>query len=94
VTSIGRNACSRDGSGSSSVTAEPPLGVPDAVDYPRLSLHGPHHRTPVGKRYVAFGVELAVSRDNKTAIELFIAGVRGWEAGLRRQMDDGKSNQD
>jgi hypothetical protein len=24
------------------------------------------------------------SRDNKTAIELFIAGVRGWEAELRR----------
>jgi hypothetical protein len=24
------------------------------------------------------------SRDNKTAIELFVAGVRGWEAGLRR----------
>ena len=26
------------------------------------------------------------SRDNKTAIELFIAGVRGWKAGLRRQI--------
>jgi hypothetical protein len=25
-----------------------------------------------------------VSRDDKTAIELFIAGVQGWEAGLRR----------
>jgi hypothetical protein len=30
------------------------------------------------------------TRDNKTAIELFVAGVRGWEAGLRRQMDYGK----
>jgi hypothetical protein len=34
------------------------------------------------------------SRGDKTAIELFIAGVRGWEAGLRRQMDDGKSKRD
>jgi hypothetical protein len=30
------------------------------------------------------------NRGDKTAIELFIAGVRGWEAGLRRRMDDGK----
>jgi hypothetical protein len=28
------------------------------------------------------------------AIELFLAGIRGWEAGLRRRMDDGKSKQD
>jgi hypothetical protein len=26
-------------------------------------------------------------RDNKTAIELFVAGVRGWEADFRRQID-------
>ena len=32
------------------------------------------------------------SRDDKTAIELFVAGVRGWEAGLRRKLEDGKSN--
>jgi hypothetical protein len=30
------------------------------------------------------------SRGDKTAIELFVAGVRGWEAGLRRQFSDGK----
>jgi hypothetical protein len=29
------------------------------------------------------------SRGDKTAIELFVAGVRGWEAGLRRRMEDG-----
>jgi hypothetical protein len=28
--------------------------------------------------------------DDKTAIELFVAGVRGWQAGLRRRLDDGK----
>ena len=28
-------------------------------------------------------------RGNKTAIELFIAGVQGWEVGLRRRMEDG-----
>jgi len=38
-------------------------------------------------------VELhAEYRGDKTAIELFIAGLRGWEAGLRRRMDDGKAN--
>jgi hypothetical protein len=28
------------------------------------------------------------SRGDKTAIELFVAGVRGWEAELQRRMDD------
>ncbi len=27
------------------------------------------------------------------AIELFLDGIRGWEAGLRRRLDDGKSKQ-
>jgi len=31
-----------------------------------------------------------VSRDNKTVIELFIAGVRGWESGLQSQLNDAK----
>jgi hypothetical protein len=29
-------------------------------------------------------------RGDKTAIELFIAGIRGWEAYPRRRLDDGK----
>jgi hypothetical protein len=32
------------------------------------------------------------SRDNKTAIELFLTGLEVWEVGLRRRIDDGKSN--
>ena len=43
---------------------------------------------------LAEGLISQQSRGNKTAIELFIAGVRGWEAGLWRRMDDGKSKQD
>jgi len=39
---------------------------------------------------LAEGLLLKNSRDDKTANELFIAGVRGWETGLRRHMDDGK----
>lgn len=31
-----------------------------------------------------------ICRDDRTAIELFLAGIRGWEAGLRRRMDDDK----
>jgi hypothetical protein len=34
-----------------------------------------------------------ISKDNRgdrTAIELFLAGVRGWEGRLRRRMEDGK----
>jgi hypothetical protein len=34
------------------------------------------------------------NRGDKTAIELFVAGVRGWEAGLRRRLEDGKPNRD
>jgi hypothetical protein len=34
------------------------------------------------------------SRDNKTPLELFLAGIRGWETGFRRRMDDGSSNPD
>ena len=30
------------------------------------------------------------SRGDKTPLELFIAGVRGWEAELQRRLDDGK----
>ncbi|WP_425399885.1 hypothetical protein [Aeoliella sp.] len=33
------------------------------------------------------------SRGDKTAIELFMLGIRGWEAGLRRQMSDDKGLQ-
>jgi hypothetical protein len=32
------------------------------------------------------------SRGDKTPIELFIAGIREWKAGVRRRLDDGKSN--
>jgi hypothetical protein len=32
-----------------------------------------------------------VSGEDRTPIELFIAGVRGWEAGLRSQLENGKS---
>jgi len=34
------------------------------------------------------------NRDNKTAIELFLVGVRGWEGGLRRRLNDRKATQD
>jgi len=30
------------------------------------------------------------SRDNKTPLELFLAGIQGWDTGLRRRMEDGK----
>jgi hypothetical protein len=43
----------------------------------------PEMRKPFGE-YVE-GLLVSSSRGDKTAIELFIAGVRGWEAGLRRQ---------
>jgi hypothetical protein len=35
---------------------------------------------------LAEGLLLKKSRDNKTAIELFLTGVRGWEAGVRRRV--------
>jgi hypothetical protein len=33
------------------------------------------------------------NRDNKTAIELFLAGLQGWEVSLRQRLDDGKSKE-
>jgi len=32
------------------------------------------------------------SRGDKTPLELFIAGIHGWGAGLRRRRDDGKQH--
>jgi hypothetical protein len=43
------------------------------------------------------GSECRVTRrksGDMTAIELFAAGIRGCEPGLRRRMDDGKANPD
>jgi hypothetical protein len=34
------------------------------------------------------------NRGDKTPLELFLGGVAGWEAGLRRWLDDGKSKPD
>jgi len=45
-------------------------------------------QTKEGSPQPSIASSLSISRDNKTAIELVVAGVRGWEAGLRRQMDD------
>jgi hypothetical protein len=39
----------------------------------------------------AEGFSLKNSRDDKTAIELFLTGIWGWEAGLRRKLENGKS---
>jgi hypothetical protein len=39
---------------------------------------------------LAEGLSSENSRGDKTAIELFIAGVRGWEAGWQRRMDGRK----
>jgi hypothetical protein len=42
---------------------------------------------------LAEGLLVSSSRGDRTPFELFVAGVRGWEAGLRRRLDDGKSKQ-
>jgi hypothetical protein len=39
---------------------------------------------------VAEGLISKNSRGDKTAIELFIVGIRAWEAELRRRMEDAK----
>jgi hypothetical protein len=33
-----------------------------------------------------------LSRGDRTPLELFMAGFRGWEAGLRRQVGDDKAD--
>ena len=37
------------------------------------------------------GLLILTSREDRTPIELFIAGVRGWEVGLRSQFENGTS---
>jgi hypothetical protein len=37
------------------------------------------------------GLSVSLSRGDKTAIELFLTGIWGWEAGLRRKLENGKS---
>ena len=46
------------------------------------------------KRFVALAEGLIAEKclDNKTAIELFLAGVRSWGIGLRLQLSNGTSN--
>ena len=39
---------------------------------------------------LAEGLKSENSRGDKTPLELFIGGVRGWEAYPRRRLDDGK----
>jgi hypothetical protein len=39
---------------------------------------------------LAEGLVAEKSRDDKTAIELFRTGIRVWEFGHRRWLDDGK----
>jgi hypothetical protein len=37
---------------------------------------------------LAKGLVVSSSRGDKTPLELFIAGIQGWEGGFRRRMDD------
>ena len=64
---------------------------------PRAALfeHGLEAATPIpeiGKPFdvLAEGLISEKSRGDRTPLELFLAGIRGWEAGLRRQMDGQK----
>jgi hypothetical protein len=43
---------------------------------------------------LAEGLVSQKSRGDRTAIELFIAGIRGWEAGIRRQLADSNPSRD
>jgi hypothetical protein len=37
---------------------------------------------------LAEGLDLRKSRGGRAAIELFLAGIRGWEAGLLRRLEE------
>ena len=51
-----------------------------------------HKRSQTRKPFdiLAEGFVSEKSRGLRTAIELFLTGIRGWEAGRRRRLDDGK----
>jgi hypothetical protein len=46
--------------------------------------------SPVRLFYFSTALFAVANRDNKTAIELFVAGVMGWESGLQRRLDNAK----
>ena len=48
---------------------------------------------PQDTKSVKYGCVERLRRDDRMAIELFLGGVAGWDTGLRRRMDDGKSKQ-
>jgi hypothetical protein len=69
---------------------------PDSRRLPfRIKICGIHPR-PKNKKspHSVRKYELFPSRGDRTAIELFIAGIRGWEATVRRQFDDSRFRSD
>ncbi|MBC8113829.1 MAG: hypothetical protein H7062_05590 [Candidatus Saccharimonas sp.] len=40
------------------------------------------------------GLLVSSSRDDRTAIELFLAGLGSWDTGVRRQLGNGREMQD
>jgi hypothetical protein len=60
------------------------------VDFTDARTHSTPNCVEVSDRSV-FVRPAKNTRGDKTAIEPFLDGVRGWEAGLRRSMDGGKS---
>ena len=66
------------------------FGRPPSVIYPR-NYRGRHSGRFLSRYFV---LTYTVSRGNKTAIELFLAGLVVGTPVMRRRMDDGKSKQD
>jgi hypothetical protein len=58
------------------------------LTFPEATTGEASSKTPNDEK--AAGLVSEKSRGDKTAIELFVTGIRGWEAELRRRLEDGK----
>jgi hypothetical protein len=59
--------------------------MPDSDDHPAVAPEK-FKSSPQALSHQLVGFGVVASRGDRTAIELFIAGVRGWEEVLRRQI--------
>jgi hypothetical protein len=65
----------------------PKLNLAGMPEVPRISRKKPTARNDDGPPEKS-------NRGDRTPLELFLVGIRGWEGALRRRLNDSKSKED
>ena len=61
-----------------------------SVEDGKLGVISAHQLTSMGKRLSGSAKQVALSRGDRTPLELFLSDIRCCEVGLRRRMEDGR----